>query len=148
MDQVGTDVVGERRRLPDRRAHSTTFWGALRFRGRRQGFRRAGEERRAYVDRPSPRVTWLLFAVVIASILDVCCTLLFLGNGGGEANPVMAALLSHGHAPFVGVKTAATNLGAWFLAAHQHFPVAYVGLHALAIVYAVLLLIHLALLLV
>jgi hypothetical protein len=140
-------VISERRWRPDRRAQSTTFWSALRFGGRRRGFRRAGEADRAYVDCPAQRVVVLLFIVVGASVLDALCTLLFLESGGGEANPLMSLVLSHGEAPFVGIKMASTVIGAWFLAAHQHFPLAYKGLHVLAAGYAALLFTHAAILL-
>jgi Domain of unknown function (DUF5658) len=139
-------VISERRWQPDRRAQPTTFWSALRLRGRRRGFRRAGEADRAYVDCPSPRVVVLLFIVVVASVLDALCTLLFLQRGGAEANPLMSLVLSHGEMPFVGIKMASTVIGAWFLAAHQYFPLAFGGLHVLAAGYVGLLLIHVALL--
>lgn len=141
-------VIPERRlQQPDRRAHPPTFWRALRVRGRRKGFRRAGEASRAYVDCPSQRTVALLFFVLGASALDALCTLLFIQRGGHEANPFMVLLLSHGEAPFVGVKMALTGLGAWLLAAHQGFPLASKGLHALAGGYMGLLLIHAVILL-
>ena len=141
-------VIPERRlQQSDRRAHPTTFWHALRVRGRRKGFRRAGEASRAYVDCPSQRTVVLLFFVLGSSALDALCTLLFIQRGGHEANPFMVLLLSHGEVPFVGVKMALTGLGAWLLAAHQGFPLASRGLHALAGSYMGLLLIHAVILL-
>ncbi len=137
----------ERRGRADRRAHRTTFWSALRLRGRRKVFRRAGEADRAYVDRPSQRVVGLLFIVIGASVLDALCTLLFIQTGGGEANPLMSLVLRHGETPFVGIKMASTVIGAWFLAAHQHFPLAYKGLHVLAAGYLMLLFTHAVILL-
>jgi hypothetical protein len=140
-------ISREGRRQGDRRQHPTNFWSALRPHGRRRGFRRMGEAYRAYVDIPSQRTTALLFLVVLGSVLDALFTLLFLGSGGDEANPVMALVLTQGHTPFVGLKMAVTGLGAWFLAAHRYFPLAYFGLHALAVAYGVLLLLHVILLL-
>jgi hypothetical protein len=142
MDHPAGVVTTERRRQSDRRAQPTSFWSALRFGGRRRAFRRAGEVDRAFVDCPSQRVAVLLFVVVGASILDALCTLLFIQSGGGEANPLMSLVLSHGETPFVGIKMAATAIGAWFLAAHQHFPLAFKGLHALAGGYVALLFTH------
>jgi hypothetical protein len=135
-------VIAERRGLPDRRAHPTTFGSALRVRGRRQVFRRAGEASRAYVDCPSRRAVVLLFFVLGASVLDALCTLLFLQRGGQEANPFMAFVLSYGQTPFVGIKMALTGIGAWFLVAHHYFPMAYKGLLGMAAGYMGLLLIH------
>jgi len=88
----------------------------------------------------------LLFVVVIGSSLDALFTLQFLGNGGEEANPLMALALTHGSTPFVGVKMVVTGLAAWFLAAHRYFRLAYIGLHALAMAYVGLLVLHLSLL--
>jgi hypothetical protein len=68
-------------------------------------------------------------------------------NGGGEANPLMATAILRGDTHFVGLKMALTGMGAWFLAAHQGFPLAIRGLHVLAVGYVGLLLIHAAILL-
>lgn len=147
MNNLGQRGSTNRRRLHDRRARPTTFLSALRFDGRRQSFRRAGEKYRAYVDCPSRRTVTLLFVVLGASVLDALFTLLFIQNGGGEANPLMAIMIHRGDTHFVGLKMAATGIGAWFLAAHQGFPMAFRGLHALAAGYVGLLLIHAAILL-
>jgi hypothetical protein len=89
---------------------------------------------------------WLFF-VVGASVLDALLTLFFLQNGGSEANPFMSLVLSHGQTPFMGIKMALTGIGAWFLAAHQYFPMAYRGLLVLAGGYIGILLIHAVILL-
>ncbi len=147
MDHAMGVVIAERRWQPDRRAHPTTFWSALRIHGRRKGFRRAGEASRIYVDCLSRRAVMLLFFVLGASVLDALCTLLFIQRGGQEANPFMALVLSYGPTSFVGIKMALTGIGAWLLAAHQYFPMAYRGLHVLAGGYVGLLLIHAVILL-
>jgi hypothetical protein len=142
MDYPPGVVIAERRWQPERRAHPTTFWSALRVDGRRRRFRRAGETSHAYVDCPSQHAVVLLFFVLGASVLDALCTLLFLQRGGQEANPVMALVLSYGHTPFVGIKMALTGIGAWFLVAHYYYPMAYKGLLGLAGGYIGLLLLH------
>ena len=147
MDRAARGVDVERRQLADRRSHPTTFWSIWRLGGRRKGFRRAGEAREAYVDCPSPRVLVLLSIVIGASVLDALLTLLYLHHGGAEANPLMAVAIKHGEARFVAIKMALTGIGAWLLAAHQHFPLALRGLYVLATGYVGLLLIHVALLL-
>jgi Domain of unknown function (DUF5658) len=147
VSNPGESGGANRRQLFDRRFHPTTFLGALRFDGRRHSFRRAGEEYRAYVDRPSQRTIVLLFIIVGASVLDALFTLLFIQNGGGEANPLMAIAIHSGDTHFVGLKMAMTGIGAWVLAAHQCFPLAFRGLHVLAVGYVGLLLIHAAILL-
>jgi uncharacterized protein DUF5658 len=89
----------------------------------------------------------LLAFILGASVLDAILTLLFIQNGGGEANPLMSFVLSHGHTPFTGIKMALTGLGAWFLVAHQYFPIARKGLILLAGGYTGILLMHVSLLL-
>jgi hypothetical protein len=147
MDHPVGVINAEQRWQPDRRAHPTTFWSALRFRGRRKGLRRAGEAYKAYVDCPPQRAIVLLFLVLGASVLDALCTLLFIQSGGAEANPLMSLVLSHGETAFVGIKIALTGIGAWVLVAHQYFPMAFRALQVMAGGYMGLLLMHAAILL-
>ena len=136
----------DRRQLADRRRQPTSLWSTLRWRGRRRGFRRAGEGANAYVDCLTPRVIGLAALILASSVLDAGLTLLHLQAGGQEANPCMALLLVHGQAAFVGVKMALTGMGVWCLAAHQQFALAWQALHGLACVYLTLLACHLLLL--
>ena len=101
-------VIIERRQHPTAARMPTTLWSTWRFRGRRKGFRRLARHK-AYVDCPSQRAVVLLFFRVGASVLDALCTLLFIQNGGSEANPLMSLVLSRGQAPFVGIKMALTG---------------------------------------
>jgi hypothetical protein len=142
MDSPPAIDCSERRRQPDRRMHPTTFWSTLRHGGRRKGFRRAGEAYRAYVDCPSHDAVLLLAFVLGASLLDALLTLFFIQSGGSEANPLMSFVLSHGQTPFIGVKMASTGFGAWFLVAHQYFPLAFGGLLVLAGGYMGILFMH------
>jgi len=137
----------ERRRLADRRTRPTTFVSALRGQGRRKGFRRAGEGHHAYVDCLAQRIVGLTILVYVGSCLDALLTLLHLENGGCEANPLMDVALAQGTTLFVVLKLSITGVAAWFLAAHQRFPLAYRGLHGLALGYGMLLAYHLALVL-
>jgi hypothetical protein len=89
----------------------------------------------------------LLSFALGASVLDALLTLLFIQNGGGEANPFMSFVLTHGPTPFMGIKMALTGFGAWILVAHQYFPIAYRGLIALAGGYTGILLMHACILL-
>ena len=137
----------ERRSLADRRARPTTLVSAIRWQGRRKGFRRAGEGCYAYVDCLARRIVGLVLLICVASLLDALLTLLHLEDGGCEANPLMYVALAHGPTLFVVLKLSITCVAAWFLAAHQQFPLAYRGLHGLALGYGVLLAYHLALVL-
>jgi hypothetical protein len=136
----------ERRLQTDRRAHPTTFREAVSRRGRRRGFRRAGEGVNAYVDRLQPLTAALSVFVVLASSFDAFLTLLHLGEGGSEANPVMQLALDHGVGAFLSSKVLLTATGAWVLAVHQNFPLGKKGLRCLVILYLVLTAYHLALL--
>ena len=135
----------DRRRLPERRAHPTTFFRALRWRGRRQGFRRAGEGHHAYVDCLARRNVVLAILVFVGSLLDALLTLRHLQHGGQEANPWLALALAHGTPRFLQLKIGLTGGGVWLLAAHQQFPLAQRGLHGLALGYGVVLIYHLVL---
>ena len=97
----------ERRRLADRRTRPTTRWSALRWQGRRTGFRRAGEGRHGYVDGLARRTVALTLLVVVGSVLDAILTLLHLEDGGSEANPLMHVALTHGPTAFVVLKLVA-----------------------------------------
>ena len=137
----------EQRSLADRRARPTTFVSAVRWQGRRTGFRRAGEGRHAYVDCLARRIVGLAVLICVCSALDALLTLLHLEDGGCEANPLMHVALAHGTTLFLTFKSSITGVAAWFLAVHQQFPLAYRGLHGLALSYGVLLIYHLALIL-
>jgi len=147
MDHPVGGAAMNRRQQADRRVYPMTLWKALHFGGRRKAFRRMGEGTRTYVDCPSTRTMMLLFIVIGASVLDALLTLLFIQSGGQEANPLMAILINNSEAQFVGIKMTLTGLGAWFLAAHEYFAMAYNGLHVLAVGYVGILLIHAAILL-
>ena len=140
---TGSFLSEDRRAASDRRAQPTAFWSAaFRLHGRRAGFRRAAEGYRAYVDQPSRRSILLVLFILLSSILDAFLTLRYLGKGGSEANPAMAFVLQQGPSLFLHVKMSLTGLGAWLLAAHEHFPLAFRGLHAMAIAYGILLVVH------
>jgi len=143
--QYQTDVVlpAEQRRIFDRRTRPTSFWSAACcFRGRRAGFRRSAEGYRAYIDQPSSRVVLLVLFVMLSSICDAFFTLIHLENGGSEANPMMALALHQGIAPFLHIKLSLTGAGAWLLAAHERFPLAFQALHSMAVIYGLLLMLH------
>lgn len=132
----------ERRALPDRRSRPTPLVSTLRWRGQRSGFRRSGEGRDRYVDRPLCRVALLALLAVLFSSLDALLTLLHIGNGGYEVNPLMESALLAGVGVFVGVKTLLTDVGVLFLAIHQNFRLAWLALHSTVALYAALLAYH------
>jgi hypothetical protein len=98
-----------------------------------------------YVDCLARRTVVLALLIVVGSVLDAVWTLLHLQDGGSEANPLMSMALAHGPTVFVACKLSLTGVAVWWLAAHQHFPLATRGLHGFALGYGVVLLYHLIL---
>ena len=103
----------DRRRLPDRRARPTTLWSALRWQGRRMGFRRAGEGHYASVDGLARPTVVLALFVAASSLLDALLTLRYLQDGGGEANPLMHLAIAHSQTLFLAVKIGVTGPAVW-----------------------------------
>ena len=95
-----------------------------------------------HVKLPSFRIILPVLFIMICSALDALFTLIFISNGGGEANPFAALLMSYGDTTFVGVKMAITGAGAWVLAALQQFVSAYLALYGLMLLYLGLMGLH------
>lgn len=142
MAQVVATPYVHRRTENDRRIQETSFWSTLRFNGRRRGFRRTSEGLNQFVDCPSPSVIALAVWVSVASALDALLTLIYISNGGGEANPFMDMALSQGNFTFVVIKMGLTCIGAWALGVLQQFPLANRLLNGLALMYAALIGLH------
>lgn len=112
----------ERRGGGDRRHKSTpplsrfSFLGGMRARGRRKG-----ERDNIYVDRYERRDLWGVVVVLVLNILDAWLTLLYLGYGGTEANPVARQLLEWGTSWFLGAKSLLVTACLLFLAVHKTF---------------------------
>jgi hypothetical protein len=112
----------ERRRGGDRRARHTPFlsrftlWGGARLAGRRRG-----ERDNIYVDRYERRDLGGVVIILILNILDAWLTLLYLGYGGSEANPVARRLLEWGTGWFMGAKSMLVTGCLLFLAVHKTF---------------------------
>jgi hypothetical protein len=138
----GLTASPERRLIRDRRTRPTPVRDCFRLGGRRSGFRRAGEGRDAYVDRPSGEVVALCLLTVVLSVLDALFTLLHLEGGGREVNPFMRLVLDAGVSWFVSLKIGLTAVGVMFLAIHQNFRMSRVALHGIALIYSALLAYH------
>ncbi len=130
--------------IRDRRSHPTSFTSTLKFGGRRRGFRRKGEGRNRYVDRPSLRTIILAVIIVTFSALDAIFTIFHLKNGAFELNPLMEQIIRSGSNSFIIIKTFGVALIAWFLAIHQNFKISFYGLHLSAVIYTILSVYHLA----
>ena len=69
------------------------------------------------VERPSRRVTALVLCITVGSALDALFTLLSLGDGVREVNPLMALLLTYGPTTFVSLKRGMTCAAVWIVTA-------------------------------
>jgi len=85
-----------RRRRPERRACPTPCVRALRWRGRRHGFRRAGEGYQTSVDGLAWRIVGRALLVFVRALLEALWTLRPLDQGGQEAHPLRAMALTYG----------------------------------------------------
>ena len=98
-------------------------YGAL-VHGRRRGPRRRDDTRGYYVDWYDGRLFAVATGIFLFCCLDALFTLILLGMGAEEINPVMAALLEHGVGTFVYTKLAITGFGLVFLVVHAAFWIA------------------------
>lgn len=95
----------ERRSGKDRRICKHFFRKRLRFEGKRQSVRRASDRRRfVALDRYKPSLFAAVMIVLGLSLLDATLTLILIGRGAYELNPLMAYYLTHGPRVFLLVK--------------------------------------------
>lgn len=141
--------LNDRRHATDRRTNSTStsFWSICRLRGRRRSFRRHDDARCGTIDCPAPWVIVLVLWVTVCSALDALFTLIYISNGGGEANPVMSLALTYGTSTFVNLKMGITCFGVWTLSVFQYVPLAGLVLLCLTLIYLGIMGLHAILLL-
>ncbi len=135
----------DRRAAADRRSVPTPFWGGVFGPHRRGHGRRTGEDRDIYVDVFRRGDVLLLVGIFALNIFDALFTLLWLGRGGSEGNPVMDWLLQLGEHAFLIQKCFVVGFWLVFLIVHKNFRLARLGLWSLAGVYALLFAYHFAL---
>jgi len=132
----------ERRARADRRARPTRFWDSLRGWRRRRRGRRSGESENTYVDRYEHHDVGLLLGIFSLNLFDAAFTLVWLGRGGAEGNPVMDWALRAGDAVFLFQKCFVAAAWLFILVVHKNFRAARYGLWMLFAVYALLALYH------
>ena len=135
----------DRRKTPDRRRRPTAWWDSLLGRRRRVRGRRKGESQNIYVDLYDQWDLILAAAIFSLNLLDALLTLVFLGQGGREVNPVMAELLGYGVQAFVLEKCLVVALCLVALVVHKTFALARVASYLLLGAYGVLTVYHLVL---
>lgn len=129
------------RRDADRRRRPTRPWiGTLgplrRIHGRRDA------DRAGYVDRYSRRDVALILTVFVMNVGDAFFTMLWLGRGGGEANPIMDFFLDIGPWAFLVQKCVLVGIWLVVLLVHKNFRFARIGLYVSLVAYAVLMIVH------
>lgn len=100
-----------------------TFFG-----GRRVAGRRSGETENAYVDVYKPRLVALLLLFFSLTVIDSVSTLIYLGKGGRELNPLAQWLIDQGGTFFVMAKGIVSGLCLLFVMLHKNFSAARVAL--------------------
>jgi len=110
------------RRGPDRRRRPTPMLSRYTFLGgRRRGGRRRGEQENVYVDVYSPALIGLLMVFFALTVVDSVSTLVYLGKGGRELNPVAQWMIDQGAVFFVVCKGVLSGLCLLFVMLHKNF---------------------------
>ena len=128
-DGPSGDDRPQRPRGPDRRKRPTpmisryTFFG-----GRREGGRRDGETADIYVDVYSKQLVGLMVLFFALTVIDSVSTLIYLGKGGRELNPIAQWMIDQGGLFFVGVKGVLSALCLLFVMLHKNFKPARIAL--------------------
>ena len=113
----------DRRRRPTPMVSRYTFFG-----GRRTEGRRSGEKENIYVDVYNPQLVALLLLFFSLTVIDSVSTLIYLGKGGRELNPVAQWMIDQGGTFFVMAKGVVSGLCLLFVMLHKNFSAARVAL--------------------
>ena len=136
--------LGPERRSESRREHPTRPWNRLFGGPLRRAKGRRLTDRSHYVDIYSRKDAALLLAILLLNVGDAFFTMLWLGRGGREANPIMDFFLDIGTGAFIAQKCFVVGLWLVILIVHKNFRFARMGLYAAFCVYATLILVHFA----
>jgi hypothetical protein len=118
-----------RPRGPDRRKRPTSMLSRYTFfGGRRVAGRRAEEMENVYVDVYSMRLVALLLLFFTLTVIDSVSTLIYLGKGGRELNPIAQWMIEQGNMFFVLAKGIVSGLCLLFVMLHKNFKPARLAL--------------------
>jgi hypothetical protein len=93
-----------------------TFFGGQRNEGRR-----TEEKENVYVDVYSTRLVVLLLVFFALTVVDSVSTLIYLGKGGRELNPVAQWMIDQGSTFFVVLKGVLSGVCLLFVMLHKNF---------------------------
>ena len=106
----------DRRQRPTPMISRYTFFG-----GRRRSGRRQGEKENVYVDVYSPQLVMLLLVFFSLTVIDSVSTLIYLGKGGRELNPIAQWMIDQGSTFFVVLKGVLSGVCLLFVMLHKNF---------------------------
>lgn len=116
-------------RGPDRRKRPTPLVSRYSFLGgRRRGARRDHEKEGQFIDVYSWRAVSVLLFLFTLTVVDSVSTLIYLGKGGREMNPVAQWMIDQGPVFFVMLKGTLSGLCLLFVLLHKNFKPARVAL--------------------
>jgi hypothetical protein len=138
---IANGLPAAERRLSDRRRQPTRPWDAVWGWARRRGGRREADTR-IYVDVFQTQDILMILGVFFLNLADALFTLVYLNQGGSEANPWMAHLLEISDSAFLFQKCVVVGIWLVYLTIHKNWALARLGLRVLFVLYAVLLLYH------
>jgi len=116
-------------RGPDRRQQPTPIVSRYTFLGgRRRGGRRDGEVEDQFIDVYRPAIVYLLLFFFALTVVDSVSTLVYLGKGGREMNPVAQWMIDQGSTFFVVMKGVLSGLCLMFVMLHKNFKAARIAL--------------------
>ncbi len=107
---------GDRRVRPTPMISRYTFLG-----GRRKQGRRTDEKEDVYVDVYSPKLVMLLLVFFSLTVIDSVSTLIYLGKGGQELNPIAQWMIDQGSTFFVVMKGVLSGVCLLFVMLHKNF---------------------------
>ncbi len=114
---------------PDRRKRPTPMFSRYSLTGgNRGGGRREGEKDNIYVDVYDGRLVLLLVIFFALTVVDSVSTLVYLGKGGRELNPIAQWMIDQGADFFILTKGVLSALCLMFVLLHKTFRPARIAL--------------------
>ncbi|NIM99612.1 MAG: hypothetical protein GTO24_16535 [candidate division Zixibacteria bacterium] len=141
------EFQADKRTVKDRRQEPTKTAGRYLLVGRRQVIRRKSDRKIHFrVDRYGSRLFFTLLTIILLSVLDVYFTILHLGRGAQEINPLMNFVAGYGDIYFFAAKYVLTALGILLLCIYKNLLFVRVIIASIIAIYLIVLGNHILLL--
>ena len=119
--ELDSGIAIERRFGSDRRRRRWPPFKVWIGKGRRRQVRRRVDQLNyAFLDQYSPGHFSIVMAIILLCLADAFFTLILIGRGAREMNPVMALSLNYGPTAFVVIKYLLTSLSIFVLIIVSH----------------------------